>query len=1156
MGDRNRESEETGEFLKNSRARIERGFRQLERDYPEFMRGVRERLGCGEMAQGKAEQRSECGFARDEMKRKSGRGTDRNEAERRSGCGWSQNGERLLSEYERLAVMYLYTASPFSDLANNPFEMFVDFARHGVFLWREIEEVRALPEEFYLNYVLHHRVNEEEIRPCRALFWSELRERVAGKRAREAAIEVNYWCAEHVTYQSGDDRTLSALAVYRRGYGRCGEESVFLVNALRSVGIPARQVYAPRWSHCDDNHAWVELWCDGGWHFTGACEPLMILDQGWFTGAASRAMLVHSRVFPMYAGRTVDIKQKAVTEEAGSRESHGKSVEVDERENGEKSVGTEAREKTAKGDRVEAREKIGTTAGAAGGEDVRAETEMTTRAAGGDDMRAEIATTAGAASGEDMEKCVSEAGGVCVGREDAALVYNHLARYADTREVVIRVKDASGAGVCGAQVAFQVLNYAEYCTVARVVTEESGTATFLTGLGTLRVQVNWKANIRIFDLDVRKAQSREIRFGSETDSSMHIRKTEKDACKKGNTVRLPEDKLQETCLVQEFAVPGSAAPNEDGWNPVDVAAPAAAPYNRAMPDEEQKREGDRRLEQANAVRRREKEGWENPELRRFLEGGAAQRWGEALQHAEADGTVGGNDVPGGEIVAGAAGSGVRDAAALQVMRRQMSGCLSEKDRTDCSCAVLEEHLMCALAYRGQWSPELFVPYVLNPRISHEILRCYRRGILDYFSEEEKRAFREEPGRIWERIQRTVRAYPEHERETVMTTPYECLRSGTGSPQSQRILFVAIARTLGIPSRLNPEDGVPEYWNGARFAPAVANQERSAQLKLTDGDGTKWRYFQNWSLARLQDGTFRSLDLRARSWEASPAGVDWESERNPTGASREPERDLARASREPEWNLAGAGRESGWDLDGASCESGARSAEPDAGYVRGSVLHTLRVSLQPGIYRLITANRLPNGNCFTFEKTFELRAGEVRAECLRLREARLEDMLESVELPEFQVTDAAGAAVSSRELTSGGRRILMWLCPGQEPTEHILNELLEQEEAFRAYADRITLMLDRDEMPGKLAVHGNAHDPGENPTLQAVLRRLPGIDICRDSFAEHTELLSRSMYVDPTQLPLILVTDGAQNGIYAVSGYNVGTGALLLRILRERLLFTE
>ena len=39
-----------------------------------------------------------------------------------------------------------------------------------------------------------------------------------------------------------------------------------------------------------------------------------------------------------------------------------------------------------------------------------------------------------------------------------------------------------------------------------------------------------------------------------------------------------------------------------------------------------------------------------------------------------------------------------------------------------------------------------------------------------------------------------------------------------------------------------------------------------------------------------------------------------------------------------------------------------------------------------------------------------------------------------------------------------------------------------------------------------------------------------------------------MYVDPEKLPLIIVTDGSLNGIYATSGYNVGTGELLLRIL--------
>ena len=47
-----------------------------------------------------------------------------------------------------------------------------------------------------------------------------------------------------------------------------------------------------------------------------------------------------------------------------------------------------------------------------------------------------------------------------------------------------------------------------------------------------------------------------------------------------------------------------------------------------------------------------------------------------------------------------------------------------------------------------------------------------------------------------------------------------------------------------------------------------------------------------------------------------------------------------------------------------------------------------------------------------------------------------------------------------------------------------------------------------------------------------------------------------MYVDHEKLPLILVTDGRLNGIYAASGYNVGTGDMLLRILEARESRTE
>lgn len=155
----------------------------------------------------------------------------------------------------------------------------------------------SIPEETWRRFVLPVRVNNEALDDARSLIFKELHRRVMGMTMEEAALEVNHWCHEHVSYQPSDARTSAPLSTMRNTIGRCGEESTFTVAALRAVGIPARQVYCPRWAHTDDNHAWVEVWTNGKWHFMGACEPEAELDKGWFNWAASRAMMVHTRVF-------------------------------------------------------------------------------------------------------------------------------------------------------------------------------------------------------------------------------------------------------------------------------------------------------------------------------------------------------------------------------------------------------------------------------------------------------------------------------------------------------------------------------------------------------------------------------------------------------------------------------------------------------------------------------------------------------------------------------------------------------------------------------------------------------------------------------------------------------------------------------------------
>lgn len=194
-------------------------------------------------------------------------------------------------------LKFLCLTMPYADIGGYDTEFFAKFAAHAAFLRRTEARCRDIPENIFLWYVLHPRVNNEELSLCRQPFYEKLARRVEGLPPTGAALEVNRWCAEHVTYRSTDERTASAMSVYRSGYGRCGEESVFAVNAYRSVGIPARQVYAPWWSHCDDNHAWVEVWITGQWRFLGGCEPEPVLDRGWFTAASSRAMIIHSKRF-------------------------------------------------------------------------------------------------------------------------------------------------------------------------------------------------------------------------------------------------------------------------------------------------------------------------------------------------------------------------------------------------------------------------------------------------------------------------------------------------------------------------------------------------------------------------------------------------------------------------------------------------------------------------------------------------------------------------------------------------------------------------------------------------------------------------------------------------------------------------------------------
>lgn len=198
--------------------------------------------------------------------------------------------DKELKKY--LSFLYLYM--PYVDIANVDKDIILDYAKAGVNL--RSTRCKDIDEDIFLNYVLFHRIGSEKIVANRTYFYNLVKD-MLGDSELENIIKLNYFCGENVVYRTTDIRTQDPISIFNAGFGRCGEESIFAVSVFRAAGIPARQIYVPLWAHCDDNHAWVEVFVNGDWHYLGACEPEEILDKGWFDDASARSMIVKNILY-------------------------------------------------------------------------------------------------------------------------------------------------------------------------------------------------------------------------------------------------------------------------------------------------------------------------------------------------------------------------------------------------------------------------------------------------------------------------------------------------------------------------------------------------------------------------------------------------------------------------------------------------------------------------------------------------------------------------------------------------------------------------------------------------------------------------------------------------------------------------------------------
>lgn len=194
---------------------------------------------------------------------------------------------------QRTGVAFLIANMPDRDLKSIKSDLLISnldlaYKARAEFAWAQ-----QVPEELFLNDVLPYASVSETREAWRAEMLEVCRPIVAGcKTMSEAAQALNekLFPAIKVRYSTNRNRADQSPGESKKiGMASCTGLSILLVDACRSVGIPARVVGIPKWVNKNGNHTWVEIW-DGDWHFTGACEFNRAgLDKTWFANDAALA---------------------------------------------------------------------------------------------------------------------------------------------------------------------------------------------------------------------------------------------------------------------------------------------------------------------------------------------------------------------------------------------------------------------------------------------------------------------------------------------------------------------------------------------------------------------------------------------------------------------------------------------------------------------------------------------------------------------------------------------------------------------------------------------------------------------------------------------------------------------------------------------------
>jgi hypothetical protein len=386
-----------------------------------------------------------------------------------------------------------------------------------------------------------------------------------------------------------------------------------------------------------------------------------------------------------------------------------------------------------------------------------------------------------------------------------------IENYAPATKTTVKVVDNEGKAIDSALVEFKIYNYAEFYSAARKYTDSSGQCFLTAGKGDMLV---WASKDGKYGYG-------KVSFGKDADVTIVL------------------DKMPGETETVELDI----VPPPENTKPVEVT-------------EIQRAENNRRIAEEDSIR--------NAYTATFFTGEIAEKFGDAAPFLVK--SRGNHD----EIAKFL--NGVPDSLrnrALALLR-----VISDKDLRDISADKLSDHLYHAQTIApelltGNVSAEnLFNENVLNLRVSNEYHSAYKKFFQEKIDANVQQEARKDPKIPAEWIKNHIAVHDDLNPQRIPVTPQGVFRARIADKHSRNIFYVAAARSMGIPARIEQVTGKVQFfnqgWQDVDFDHENQTVARQGLLSVSyqpTKTNRNPKYYSHFSIAKIQsDATLRTLDF--------------------------------------------------------------------------------------------------------------------------------------------------------------------------------------------------------------------------------------------------------------------------------------------------------